>query len=440
MVATSAHHIVRVTVRIDVASFHRDIDVTLPTSSSFAEILPELARLVDLPEVSRPWEATTVAGAVLDQHRPLYQQRLHDGQVVVLRPRERVAPPVVRDAAETLADAADVTARSRGLDIAAALTGSLVVAVLTLSLSGALNAVLAGAVSACAVAAVTRSRVLFSTGLVLASGGAGMWVAGPRAQWVGTIDPCLGVLAAATVLAIGAGLGVLLTLLDAFCTAALTAVAAMLATAAATTAWLHQTATAAAALVLAGLAMVLLTPGIATRASGIAIPRVPTAGENFSIADYHQPDIAQRGHLARAATAGISLGVCLCCVPALGWLGWLGGGWSCAFALCSAGALLLHSFRHHDAAPRICLALTSYAAVAAACCALRDTVSTHPIWIGFSFMVATIALTAPLWSSRIPDLEPTTLVWFERAEAAALIAVFPLGLHLIGVFDMIRGL
>ena len=59
MVATSAHHVVRVTVRVSVVAFHRDIDVTLPTSSTLAEVLPELARLVELPEVHRPWQATT---------------------------------------------------------------------------------------------------------------------------------------------------------------------------------------------------------------------------------------------------------------------------------------------------------------------------------------------------------------------------------------------
>ena len=67
MVATSAHHVVRVTVRVSVVAFHRDIDVTLPTSSTLAEVLPELARLVELPEVHRPWQATTAGGdAIFD--------------------------------------------------------------------------------------------------------------------------------------------------------------------------------------------------------------------------------------------------------------------------------------------------------------------------------------------------------------------------------------
>lgn len=440
MVATSAHHIVRVTVRIDVASFHRDIDVTLPTSSSLAEILPELARLVDLPPVSRPWEATTVGGALLDQHRPLYQQRLHDGQVVVLRPREPVPPPVVRDAAESLTAAAHDSERTRGLDVAAALTGAAVIAVLTGSISSAVAGVAAAAAAAGAVGAVARSRILVAAGICLAAAGAGMWVAGPRSQWVGPGDPVLGVIAAATVLLLGAAVGLLAGLIDALVTTLLATSAAITAIGAGAAALLHQPATPAAATVLAGLAAVLLTPGIATRAAGIAIPRVPTAGEAFSVADHHQPDVEQRGSRARAVTAGIAYAVSLCCLPALGWLGWLGGGWVCAFALCTAGALVLHSFRHHDPGPRISLALTSFAAVAASCLAVLGTQSPHPAWIAFSLCAAAVSLTAPLWSARVYDLEPTTLVWFERAEAAALVAVFPLGLHLVGVFDLIRGI
>ena len=40
----------------------------------------------------------------------------------------------------------------------------------------------------------------------------------------------------------------------------------------------------------------------------------------------------------------------------------------------------------------------------------------------------------------MPDVEPTTVVWFERAEIAATIAVIPLAVHLTGLFGLIRGL
>ena len=47
---------------------------------------------------------------------------------------------------------------------------------------------------------------------------------------------------------------------------------------------------------------------------------------------------------------------------------------------------------------------------------------------------------AYMTGARVPDVEPTTIVWFERAEVAATIAVIPLAVHLTGLFDMIRGL
>mgnify|MGYP002652595685 CR=1 FL=1 len=96
-----------------------DIDVTLPTSSTLAEVLPELARLVELPEVHRPWQATTAGGAPLDMHTPLYGLKLYDGAIVVLRPEEPVPPPVVRDAADALVHAAQSAREVRGLDAAA---------------------------------------------------------------------------------------------------------------------------------------------------------------------------------------------------------------------------------------------------------------------------------------------------------------------------------
>ncbi|QPK83570.1 type VII secretion integral membrane protein EccD [Corynebacterium qintianiae] len=439
MVATSAHHIVRVTVRIDVAAFHRDIDITLPTSSSFAEILPELARLVDLPAISRPWEVTTVAGAVLDPARPLYQQRLRDGQVVVLRPREPVTPPVVRDAAESLAATADEGGRAHGLDAAAACAGAVMVYVLVGMLFGALPAVGAAAVSLFPVAAVARSRVLFALSAVATAAAAGWWVAGPRGEWVDVSEPALGVLAGALALLAAAGGGAVIKLVDARLAAILSTTAVLLAAGAAA-AWLPVNTAPAAAVVLAGLAAVILTPGIATRASGIAIPRVPTAGETFAVADDYQADVDDRSRVARRVTTGIASAVSLCVLPALARLGLLGGGWVYVFCLCVAGALLVHSFRHHGAGPRVALALCALGAVVASSLAAANAVEPHPVWVGFAFFTAALTLTAPMWSARVPDLEPTTLVWLERTEMAAIIAVFPLGVHLLGVFDLIRGL
>ncbi|HHU68445.1 MAG TPA: hypothetical protein GXZ33_11505 [Corynebacterium sp.] len=55
-------------------------------------------------------------------------------------------------------------------------------------------------------------------------------------------------------------------------------------------------------------------------------------------------------------------------------------------------------------------------------------------------MSTAAALTAPLWVPRVPEVEPTTVVWWERAESLALAASLPLAAHLAGLFVLIRGL
>ncbi|AWB83406.1 type VII secretion integral membrane protein EccD [Corynebacterium liangguodongii] len=439
MVSTSAHHVVRLTVRIDVASFHRDVDVTLPTSSSFNEILPELARLVDMPEVTRPWEATTVSGAVLDSARPLYQLRIHDGQVVVLRPREPLAPPIVRDAAEALAAAAGRLGPVPGLGAAASLVGAAMVFVLVDAIAGFYPALVSAAAGCVAVGSVARSRALCAAAVLVLAAAAGAWVAGPREEWTGSADPALGALAAAAVVGFGAVCGGATKLFDAPVTAFF-ATSACLIGLGAGFAWLGSPTAPPAGTALAGLAAVMASPGVATRAAGIAIPRVPTAGENFAVADDYQLDIDSRGVSARGISAGIAAAVCACCSPALLLIGISGGGWAYALCICFAAALVVHAFRHHATVPRACLAVTSLTALLSSALAVAHAGAVHPAWLALAFCVATVVLTATLWAARAPDLEPTTLVWVERAETAAIIAVIPLAFQLAGVFNIIRGL
>ena len=64
----------------------------------------------------------------------------------------------------------------------------------------------------------------------------------------------------------------------------------------------------------------------------------------------------------------------------------------------------------------------------------------HPACIAVAALAALAAAATVAWAPRVPDVEPTTIVWFERAEIAATIAVIPLAVHLTGLFDMIRGI
>lgn len=56
------------------------------------------------------------------------------------------------------------------------------------------------------------------------------------------------------------------------------------------------------------------------------------------------------------------------------------------------------------------------------------------------FLRALLIIVGPVWVPKVQDLEPTTMVWLERAESLAVAACLPLALQVIGVFAMIRGL
>lgn len=427
----------RVTVRISVVAFHRDIDVTLPTSSTLAEVLPELARLVELPEVHRPWQATTAGGAVLDMHTPLYALKLHDGATVSLHPQEPTPPPVVRDAADALAGAAESARQIRGLDAAATFAG--LTAVLLLARVFAPWPVALGAVAllALAVASIGRSRPAFAPVPLLAGLAAGAWVAGGGDAGTNSVSLGFGALAALLTAAVAVGIGVALGLAGA-AQVAFTAAVCVLGGAGAAGVWLPGPLAPPSLTVLTGVLGVVATPGAATRAAGLTVPRVPTAGEEFDRSDDYQHDVDARSAAAATIASAISAAIAACCVPALWWLGRAGGEWTFAFCLGVAAALVVYASRQHWAVPRACLTAVAVSAVIAAAAAAAKT--GHPACIGIAALAAIAAAATVAWAPRVPDVEPTTIVWFERAEIAATIAVIPLAVHLTGLFGLIRGL
>lgn len=439
MVATSTNHVVRLTVRVSVASVHRDIDVTLPTSSTLAEVLPELARLIDIPQVHRPWEATTVAGAPLNMHTPLHKLKLFDGSVVALHPVEPPSPPVVRDAAESLTTTAEQAGDVRGLDVIAGVLGAAGVA----AMAGAyvsLPAALLLATLALAVLALTvRSRPLYWFVPAFAAAAAGLWVAGPRSEWVDATDAAIGATAAVLTVLVMITVGASLRLVSPAVAAFYITASALMGVGAAGV-WLREPLAPAALVVLAGVLTVMGTPGISSRLAGLQIPRIPTAGEEFEASDGYQLDVDERSANAIAIAGAMSCAVALCTIPALLYAGWQGGGWVITFALATAGAVALHSTRHHYPRARVALSLMSLAAVVAVVLAVVRDPSPHPLMLVLAALLILGVGTAPLWSPRLPEIEPTTVVWLERAEAAAIIAVIPLAVHLTGAFAMIRGL
>lgn len=441
LVATSTHHIVRLNIRIDVASLHREIDLALPTSSTFAELLPELARFVELPELQRPWEFTTVAGEALSATTPLYQLKLRDGAAIVLRPKEIIAPPVVRDAAHALEEAATSARDIRGLHTLASLVGIGCIALFASMFIHWAGSFLVAGLAALVMALLARSTTLFHAVVLCASAAAGLFVAAPFAPEATAHDVALGVLAAAVTAVVAVALGATLRLTTP-ASASFTCTVAALAAAGSLGAWLPAPQAPSALVVLTGLLLIMATPFIATRAAGLQVPRIPTAGETFEGTDLYQPDVDQRSRTATTIATAVTCAVVSCGLPALLLVatGAAHPGWRFALALCVAGALVIHGSRHRYPVQRIALTVYSLGAVVAATLALHTSTEVHPGLLGLAALLIGMCATTLFWSKRVPDLEPTTVMWLERAEALAIIAVLPLAVHLTGAFDMIRGL
>lgn len=426
------------TVRVSAVSFHRDIDLVLPTSSTFAEVLPELATFVDLPRIHRPWEASTVGGAPLDMHTPLHKLKLRDGAVIVLRPQESIEPPVVRDAAESLAAAAVGTRDTTGLAHLASFAGVLGLAVLAGMFTSLPVALGVGALAVFALAVLSRSTALFAPLPGVAAISVACWVAGLPGAWE-PVDVALGVFAGAATACALVVLGAVLGLAGPFASACTVTLSVLLSIGACGV-WLPSTQAPAALTVLAGLLTVLSTPAVATRAAGLKVPRVPTAGEAFATADGYQPDVDERSQRAITLVAAISCAVAASMLPALFAIAWAGGAWVCALSVCTAGALGIYATRHHYPVPRAALVTAGLGAVCACALAVARTDNPHPVAIAVALLATLTAATAVLWVRNVPELEPTTVVWFERAETAAIIAALPLALHVAGLFALIRGL
>lgn len=412
----------------------------MPTASTLSDVLPEVARLIGLPQTGRPWEFTTAAGSPLNPHAPLHEMRLRDGQVLCLRPQETVAPPVVRDAAESLAATAANHRTRSGIDVIASAAGVLSAGVLVAAHTTPLAGVGAAALLALVVAVSAKSRPIYLLGALACGAGVGAWVAGSEAElWPLNPSTALGVLVGVATIAALIGGGAAIGMIGPRGGATILTAGVLLA-AGALGAWLPAQHAPAALITLGALAVVMLTPAVATRAAGLRIPRVPTAGQEFAVADDYQDDVDDRSAIARSVSDGLCLGTAVCVVPSLAVLAINGGVWVLSLGLCVAGALIVHASRHHSTVPRLSLALTAMAAVTAAVTSAASLPHPHPALIVIAAFTALAAATATVWASRVPDLEPTTLVWLERAEAVAIIAVIPLAVHLTGLFELIRGL
>ena len=130
MTTINTSHTLRLTVRIELFDASTSIDLTIPTSSSLAEIIDEILAIANLPTT------TTVAGQELDPTIPLAQCHLTQGDILVISPITETPTPVVRDAAELLENLTQATPPPIGTVFCAGLAGLLGLILLVATLPG----------------------------------------------------------------------------------------------------------------------------------------------------------------------------------------------------------------------------------------------------------------------------------------------------------------
>ena len=474
MTTATAHHL-RLTIRIHAGTFHKEADVALPLSSSVGELLAEITDLVDAPTISEPWRASTVSGRAIDLTAPLAATPLTEGAILVLSPRERRPAPVIRDAAESLAAAAEEDSTA-ALPTVWAWAGLLAAFILARASAPPIAAWAALSVGAFLLALWTRALSLVH--LTLAAGMVCGWVA---------ISPALGDVPFAALTASSTLLLVQLAchvtrLSTVRTTAAALTVAALLLVA--TLGYLlpglgtglhtsHGTA-AAACTIIAGIILLATAPAASIATAGLKVPQLPTAGQDLAVSDALQPDVDTRAQRAGRAYEGICCGLALCLIPALFALSLTGSGAALSptsgapdslaeyiavlfgtqhtglgfvQALCVtvAGAVVMHAARHGRALASWALMLLAIASCLATCLCATHAVADSGLVASWapalvSGLVLAAMISAPLWAPKVAELEPTTIAWFERIESLAIAASLPLGLHLAGIFVLIRGL
>ncbi|MDO4760824.1 MAG: type VII secretion integral membrane protein EccD [Corynebacterium sp.] len=459
----------RLCVRVEVGSHRKQADMALPASSCVAEMLDEVIQLMHAPTLSGSWEVVTAAGSPLDAHEPLNKLGLRHGDVIVIRPSSGAQPPVIRDAAEALAHSVQHSPFARGTASCACLVG---VALLCgigakLPFPPAVGLSLA-AMLAVGLAIWSRAALFIPSIAALVAGIVAVAVLGPaivpspEAIMAGlnaeTFSSSWSVaLSLAGVAAIiCAALFFLLMQEKAHITA--TIVVGIALSSAGFGAFIYRPSATDSAtpdwqwlypsigiVVTVMLIFLSFGPQVVAKMAGLKVPQLPTAGQELSVSDIDHDQIPAKSaaaqSIARGLVLGVGLSISLSMVVASisivrvllvphAYLFW--------FALCVWLALVLHAHRHRSALDTWALWIPAQLAIV--CATLAAAWLDNPWLLGLCALVALLMVSSLLWANRIPTIEPTTVVWIERAEALAIAACIPLALQVAGIFAMIRGL
>ena len=382
---------------------------------------------------------------MINQSVALAHTSVAEGSVLVFSPAEDTAAPVIRDAAEALA----ATSTDKSLTLIGILWQllclSLALGIATLWVP--LWAALGGALAVGTVLALYSPSVLLSCWLIIVAASVPVVLLVPAGLTVSL--PWLSVSAATAIAIMTAILFLLRRAGTRLCATAFSA--ALLC--APLTAW-GASLTGPAVVIAAAILSLLIAPGLCTRAAGLTVPQLPAAGQSLAVAD-NTPAHTPPSRATRAVTLyeGVLLGTSFAIVAALLLLTAVyflplssppavAAGWSRALCLCLGGAVLMHAARHGLALATWALMLVALSTVLAATVLCYTPDRSWSWWLSMAIIAGIwiAGMTAPLWARYLGRLEPTTVVWWERAEALALAATLPLAAHCGGLFLAIRGI
>ena len=469
MTTINASHTLRLTVRIELFDASNSIDLAIPASSSLSETIDEILAIANLPANTTPWCATTAAGQELDPAIPLAQCHLTQGDILVISPLTETPTPVVRDAAELLENLTQVTPPPIGTVFCAGLAGLLGLTLLVAALPGLppILRLLIPVVATLAMLLWTR-KLLFApitvggislTTLIAIAGsptlptGAQMSDSQFARMWA-LACACAGIVLIISTLLLRfitphvPTISALITIGISLIIMALGACfyhPPLIALTDPTWSWLVH---AAALVVAAGIIALAFSPLLSIKIAGVRVPQLPTSGQDLSISDTNPTNTPHRALLAQHILDGITVGLGCILSPAIivvcGWAPQRN--FSFALAVCMCLSLVVHAHRHHGS-PRT---WSLWIPAMAAACGTALSASPHlvdatapPAHLGLSiaaFLVSATVFTAPGWAKHLTNLEPTTVVWVERAELLSIAACLPLALHLVGIFSLLRGI
>ncbi|MFP7364911.1 type VII secretion integral membrane protein EccD [Corynebacterium callunae] len=453
-------NLLRLSVRIDLTVGDMPVamaDMALPAASSLAEILDEILELTHAPQISRPWVARTAAGTPIDAGIPLSHTQLEQGGVLVLSPERDLPAPIIRDAAEALVELSSEN-RAKGLVELITLCGFAALALMLASplaqaFDPAWRTLIFMLLSMVILvwlpsreAALTHHLLALSIPLLAASTAA-LLVAGPQRSQILSEPRLLTwvLLSFALTLAVASAVVQLVFQPHILSTATLITISLSLLICTFASIWWdhparHDFSGPAAFTVAAALIFISLAPYFSAHLAGLRVPTLPTAGQDLSVSDTELKDPVARTQRATALFDAQLLGLVIVSAPLILLVAAPGTWFATAFALCIMIASALHAFRHHAPVPTWSLMVLACASFLSAVYSL--VFADSPSWFSFvgCAIVVLCVMTVLVWFSKIPPLEPTTVVWLERLESLAIAAALPLALHLLDVFELLRAM